>query len=173
MPLAGLKNAVWTNQFDNVANRHGHFLSTGPEIWYETKPSFCSANEQPTSKRLIREQTNGSIDAFTCATGTGGTLAGVALFLKQKRSSIKCVLAGTNELFSLLSIDGTQLDPPGSVLFNKFGRLGKRMTNVDVHQRWISQHIVTPGCGELKRHGLGSITEGIGQVWFRVWRNSM
>ncbi|KAL6050862.1 Cysteine synthase 1, partial [Balamuthia mandrillaris] len=52
----GRENCVWTNQFDNVANRYGHFSSTGPEIWQQTK---------------------GNIDAFTCATGTGGTLAGV------------------------------------------------------------------------------------------------
>lgn len=44
-----------------------------------------------------REQTHGTIDAFTCATGTGGTFAGVSLFLKQKRSSIRCVLAGKFE----------------------------------------------------------------------------
>jgi cysteine synthase A len=80
---AGLPNAVWTNQFDNVANRYGHFLTTGPEIWFQTKRK---------------------VDAFTCSTGTGGTLAGVSLFLKQKRPSVKIVLA----------------DPPGSVLYSYF-----------------------------------------------------
>lgn len=54
-----LSNSVWTNQFDNTANRDGHFVSTGPEIW---------------------EQTEGNIDGFTCATGTGGTLAGGNIF---------------------------------------------------------------------------------------------
>ena len=48
---------MWANQFDNLANREGHRLTTGPEIWH---------------------QTGGKVDAFTCACGTGGTLAGVA-----------------------------------------------------------------------------------------------
>ena len=54
-------NAIWANQFDNLANREGHRESTGAEIW---------------------EQTGGAVDAFTCACGTGGTLAGVGLALK-------------------------------------------------------------------------------------------
>ncbi len=59
--------AIWANQFDNVANRDGHVVSTGPEIW---------------------EQTDGKIDGFTCAVGTGGTLAGVSEYLKQKNPQI-------------------------------------------------------------------------------------
>ncbi len=64
--------AIWANQFDNVANRQGHFETTGPEIW---------------------EQTEGRIDGFTCAVGTGGTLAGVALALKLKNPGIKIAIA--------------------------------------------------------------------------------
>jgi len=64
--------AVWANQFDNVANREGHRLTTGPEIW---------------------EQTGGRIDAFTCAVGSGGTLAGVGLALKAFNPDIRIVLA--------------------------------------------------------------------------------
>ena len=75
-----LENAVWTNQFDNVANRRAHMETTGPEIW---------------------NQTAGKIDAFTCATGTGGTLAGVTRYLKDVSDGrVKTFLA----------------DPPGSVL---------------------------------------------------------
>ncbi|KAL2813592.1 tryptophan synthase beta subunit-like PLP-dependent enzyme [Aspergillus granulosus] len=75
-----LENAVWTNQFDNTANRRAHIETTGPEIW---------------------AQTGGKIDAFTCATGTGGTLAGITYYLKQASGGrVKSFLA----------------DPPGSVL---------------------------------------------------------
>ncbi len=65
-------NAIWANQFDNLANREGHRITTGPEIW---------------------DQTGGKIDAFTCACGTGGTLAGVSLALKERNPDIRIVLA--------------------------------------------------------------------------------
>src|SRR5215472_17141575 len=64
--------AIWANQFDNVANRDGHIATTGPEIW---------------------EQTEGKLDGFVCAVGTGGTLAGVAIALKQRNKDIKIGLA--------------------------------------------------------------------------------
>ena len=64
--------AVWANQFDNLANRRAHFTSTGPEIW---------------------SQTEGRVDAWVAATGTGGTYAGVALYLKQQNPQVRCVLA--------------------------------------------------------------------------------
>jgi cysteine synthase len=70
--MAEETGAVWANQFDNLANREGHRATTGPEIW---------------------QQTGGKIDAFTCACGTGGTLAGVALALKEKRPDVRIVLA--------------------------------------------------------------------------------
>ncbi len=63
--MAEETGAVWANQFDNLANREGHRTHTGPEIW---------------------EQTDGKVDAFTCACGTGGTLAGVAMALKAAQS---------------------------------------------------------------------------------------
>lgn len=119
MYAQSLNNAVWTNQFDNRANRDGHFISTGPEIW---------------------SQTEGKVDGFVCATGTGGTLAGgkhykhsvltyiltsiVAAYLKMKNPGIKVYLA----------------DPPGSVLFTYIKSQGKL----------------------VERSG-SSITEGIGQ----------
>lgn len=70
--LAEELGAVWANQFDNLANREGHRATTGPEIW---------------------AQTSGKVDAFTCACGTGGTLAGVALALKARNSAVKIILA--------------------------------------------------------------------------------
>ena len=69
---AGLPGGVWANQFDNTANRTAHYESTGPEIW---------------------RQTEGRVDAFVAAVGTGGTLAGVATFLKEHKADTRIVLA--------------------------------------------------------------------------------
>ena len=63
---------IWANQFDNVANRKGHYENTGPEIF---------------------EQTNGKVDAFICAVGTGGTLAGTGMALKERNPEIIISLA--------------------------------------------------------------------------------
>ncbi len=67
-----MENAIWANQFDNLANRRAHYETTGPEIW---------------------EQTDGTVDAWVAATGTGGTFAGVSMFLKEKNPTIKSVVA--------------------------------------------------------------------------------
>ena len=66
------ENAIWANQFENLANRQAHYATTGPEIW---------------------QQTDGTIDAWVAATGTGGTYAGTAMFLKEKNLNIRCVVA--------------------------------------------------------------------------------
>ena len=66
------EGAIWANQFDNVANRDIHVRTTGPEIW---------------------EQTNGNVDAFVSAVGTGGTLAGVALALRERNPDVVIALA--------------------------------------------------------------------------------
>ena len=73
--------AVWANQFDNIANRQAHIETTGPEIW---------------------EQTGGRIDGFICAVGSGGTLAGIAMALRERKPDIAIGLA----------------DPYGAALFN-------------------------------------------------------
>ena len=82
------QGAIWANQFDNIANRRAHFETTGPEIWQEL---------------------DGKIDGFTCSVGTGGTLAGVGIALKERNTDIKIALS----------------DPMGSALFNfyKYGKL--------------------------------------------------
>jgi cysteine synthase len=77
--------AFWANQWDNTANRDGHYRSTGPEIW---------------------EQTDGRIDGFTCAIGTGGTLAGISRFLKEKNPRVRTVAA----------------DPMGAAMYSWFKR---------------------------------------------------
>jgi cysteine synthase A len=66
------ENAIWANQFDNLANREAHYKTTAPEIW---------------------QQTNGKIDVWVASTGTGGTYAGAALFFKEKNPNIQCVVA--------------------------------------------------------------------------------
>ena len=75
--------AIWANQFDNTANRDGHYRTTGPEIW---------------------EQTDGTVDAFICSVGTGGTLAGTAMALKERNSAIVIGVA----------------DPMGSAIYSHF-----------------------------------------------------
>jgi len=75
--------AIWANQFDNVANREGHVLTTAEEIW---------------------RQTDGKVDAFVSAVGTGGTLAGVAIGLKAKNPGVVTALA----------------DPPGAALYSYY-----------------------------------------------------
>lgn len=77
------KGAIWANQFDNVANRQGHIETTAPEIW---------------------EQTGGKVDGFICAVGTGGTLAGVAMGLREKKKDITIGIA----------------DPMGAALYNYY-----------------------------------------------------
>ena len=64
--------AIWANQFDNPANRQGHVETTGPEIW---------------------QQTDGKVDGFSCAVGTGGTLAGIAIALKERSNGVRIALA--------------------------------------------------------------------------------
>ena len=77
------QGAIWANQFDNVANRQAHIDTTGPEIW---------------------EQTSGKVDGFVCACGSGGTLAGVALALRERNKNVKIGLA----------------DPGGAALYNHY-----------------------------------------------------
>lgn len=64
--------AIWANQFDNLANRQGHYETTGPEIW---------------------RQTDGKVDGFVCAVGTGGTLSGSGMALKERNKAIKVYLS--------------------------------------------------------------------------------
>ncbi|MBT6827881.1 MAG: cysteine synthase A, partial [Rhodospirillaceae bacterium] len=75
--------AIWANQFDNVANRAAHYDTTGPEIW---------------------QQTEGKLDGFICAVGSGGTLAGIGLYLKEQNPDVVIGLA----------------DPMGAALYNYY-----------------------------------------------------
>ena len=86
---------LYANQWDNLSNRDAHFRSTGPEIW---------------------QQTDGTIDGFTCAIGTGGTLAGVSLYLKGKSKNIRTAAA----------------DPMGAAMYSYFktGELKSEGTSI-------------------------------------------
>ena len=75
--------AIWANQFDNIANRQAHVETTGPEIW---------------------KQTDGKVDGFTCAVGTGGTLAGIGIALKERNRNVAIALS----------------DPMGAALYNYY-----------------------------------------------------
>ena len=91
----------WANQFDNTANRDIHYETTGPEIW---------------------EQTDGKVDGFTCAVGSGGTLAGVSMALRERNPSVKCVLTDPMgaKLFSWIK-SGT-LEAEGSSITEGIGQ---------------------------------------------------
>jgi len=89
------KGAIWANQFDNLANRRAHYETTGPEIW---------------------EQTDGKVDAFVASVGTGGTLAGVAMALKERNPRTRIYLA----------------DPLGSAIYSYYatGQLKAEGTSI-------------------------------------------
>ena len=103
------QGAVWANQFDNIANRAGHEATTGREIW---------------------EQTGGAVDGFTCAVGTGGTLAGVADALKAKNPAIKIAL--TDPLGSALYdwVERGELKSEGNSITEGIGQ-GRVTANLD------------------------------------------
>ena len=87
--------AIWANQFDNTSNRDAHIMTTGPEVW---------------------SQTEGKVDGFTCAIGTGGTLAGTGMFLKEKNNDIQIAAA----------------DPMGAAMYHwyKHGELKSEGTSI-------------------------------------------
>jgi cysteine synthase A len=131
------RGAVWTDQFDNTANADAHYRTTGPEIW---------------------AQTPGAVDAFVAATGTGGTLAGVGRYLKERSG-------GRTQVWLA--------DPPGSVLHSYVtsgGKLTER-TGSSITEgtagkvSFISRQVLTVlGCGVWVCAGIGQgrITQNLG-----------
>ena len=116
--------AIWANQFDNVANRRGHYETTGPEIW---------------------AQTDGKVDAFVSAVGTGGTLAGVAMALKDRNPRIKIYLA----------------DPMGSAIYSYYAK-----GELKAEGNSISEGI---GNGRITKNLEGAPLDG----WFQVTDEEM
>ena len=118
------KGAIWANQFDNLANRLAHYETTGPEIW---------------------EQTDGKVDAFVASVGTGGTLAGVAMALKERNPRTRIYLA----------------DPLGSAIYSYYatGQLKAEGTS-------ITEGI---GQGRITKNLEGAPIDG----WFQVTDEEM
>ena len=112
---------VWANQFDNTANSKGHYESTGPEIW---------------------NQTDGKVDGFVCSSGTGGTIAGVSSFLKEKNKNIKIYLS----------------DPTGSALYN-YIQNGELKSEGGSITEGIGSSRITANFGEAKIDGAFSISD--------------
>jgi cysteine synthase len=106
------QGAIWANQFDNVANRQAHIDSTGPEIW---------------------EQTGGKVDGFICAVGSGGTLAGVEIALRERNPDVRIGLA----------------DPMGAALFEYYAH-GELKAEGSSISEGIGQGRVTENIKDLK-----------------------
>ncbi|HYM04163.1 MAG TPA: cysteine synthase A [Stellaceae bacterium] len=116
--------AIWANQFDNLANRRAHYETTGPEIW---------------------RQTDGKVDAFVSSVGTGGTLAGVALALKERNPRIRIYLA----------------DPMGSAIYSYYAR-----GELKAEGNSITEGI---GQGRITKNLEGAPVDG----WFQVTDQEM
>ena len=112
---------VWANQFDNIANAKGHYETTGPEIW---------------------NQTEGKVDGFVCASGTGGTIGGISSYLKEKNKNIKIYLS----------------DPSGSALYN-FIENGELKSEGGSITEGIGSSRVTANFAEAKIDGAFSIDD--------------
>jgi len=115
------KGVVWANQFDNTANAKGHYKTTGPEIW---------------------NQTEGKIDGFVCSSGTGGTIAGVSSYLKEKNKDIKVYLS----------------DPKGSSLYN-YIQNGELTSEGGSITEGIGSSRITANFAEAKIDGAFSIDD--------------
>jgi len=111
------RGVIWANQFDNTANRHAHYETTGPEIW---------------------EQTDGKIDGFICAVGSGGTLGGVSMALKERNRKVQIGLAdpGGASLFSYYKTG--ELKSEGTSITEGIGqsRITANLEGVEVDDAW-------------------------------------
>jgi len=103
------KGVLYANQWDNLSNRTGHVRSTGPEIW---------------------EQTDGRVDGFTCAIGTGGTLSGVGVFLKERNPKVRIVAADPVGAAMYSYIKKGVLESSGSSITEGIGQ-GRVTGNID------------------------------------------
>jgi cysteine synthase len=111
------RGAIWANQFDNTANRRAHYETTGPEIW---------------------EQTDGKVDGFICSVGSGGTLGGVSMALKERSSKVRVGVAdpGGASLYSYYTTG--ELKAEGTSITEGIGqsRITANLEGVDVDDAW-------------------------------------
>ncbi len=107
--LAKQMGAFWANQWDNTANREAHLLGTGPEIW---------------------AQTGGKVHGFTCAIGTGGTLAGISIYLKQKNRNIRIAVSDPMGAAMYSWFKHGELKSEGSSITEGIGQ-GRVTRNID------------------------------------------
>ena len=121
--------AIWANQFDNIANRLAHIRTTAPEIW---------------------QQTGGKIDGFTCAVGTGGTLAGVALGLRAEKPDVTIALT----------------DPEGAALYNWFAH-GELKADGSSVSEGIGQSRITGNLDGLAVDAQFRVSDAEGMQWLR------
>ena len=121
--------AVWANQFDNVANRRAHVQTTAPEIW---------------------AQTGGTVTGFTCAVGTGGTLAGVALGLRAENPAVRIALT----------------DPEGAALYNYFAH-GELLGHGSSVSEGIGQSRITANLDGLMVDDQFRVSDTEGLHWVR------
>lgn len=122
-------NAIWANQFDNIANRRAHIVGTAEEIW---------------------TQMEGRIDGFTCAAGTGGTIAGVGLGLKEKDEKVRIALS----------------DPHGAALFNYYAH-GELKAEGSSVAEGIGQGRITANLEGAPIDTQFRISDEEGMVWVR------
>jgi len=106
------KGVLWANQFDNIANQEGHYKTTGPEIW---------------------SQTEGKINGFVCSVGSGGTIAGISRYLKEKNPNISIALS----------------DPLGSALYEYYN-FGELKSHGDSISEGIGQGRITANLEEAR-----------------------
>lgn len=123
------ENAIWANQFDNIANRRAHIETTAPEIW---------------------NQTDGKIDGFCCAAGTGGTIAGVGMGLKERNENVKIGLA----------------DPHGAALYHYFAH-GELQSEGSSVAEGIGQGRITANIEGAPIDTQFRISDEEGMVWVR------
>lgn len=123
------ENAIWANQFDNIANRRAHIETTAVEIW---------------------DQMQGNIDGFTCAAGTGGTIAGVGLGLKEKNEKVQIALS----------------DPHGAALYNYFAH-GELKSEGSSVAEGIGQGRITANLDGAPIDRQYRISDEDGMIWVR------